>query len=358
MKKFKILTIFGTRPEIIRLSEVIKKLDFYFDHVLVNSNQNFENKLNKIFINNFRIRRPNYFFANTKKKFGISFITQLFDFVENILNIEKPDALVILGDTNTALSAYVAKKKNIKIFHIEAGNRSFDELVPEEINRRIIDNISDINVTYSNFARENLLRENNHPNNVVKLGSPLDEVLRVNKSKINKSTILKKLKLKKNKFYLCSIHRHENLNIKNKINLQNFFNFLNKLEFKSVMSYHPKTNAILNINKNTYKNIYFSKPFDYFDYIKLLMNAKAVFSDSGSITEEASLLKINAVSLRYSHERQEGFEEGITPLSLFQEKKIKEYINIFEKKKLFTNVNDYISPNFSDKFVKLLLSKL
>jgi UDP-N-acetylglucosamine 2-epimerase len=321
MKKFKITTFFGTRPEIIRLSEIIKKLDLYFNHILVNSNQNFDSSLNSIFLKNFNLRKPDYNFNNDLH--GINFISEFLKFSKTILKKEKPDAIIVLGDTNTCLCTYVAKQMNIKIFHIEAGNRSFDSRVPEEINRKLIDHLADINIAYSEFAKHNLLNENIHVNNVLKLGSPLHEVLISNKTKISKSKILNKYKLKKNKFYLCSIHRHENISDPDiRKNILEFFDYLDTLEYKTLISFHPKTKEFINLKEKKYKKLIFCKPFDYFDYIKLQANSKCVLSDSGSITEESSILKFNAISLRKSHERQEGFRAGLTPVTLFNVNKI------------------------------------
>lgn len=332
MKKFKIITFFGTRPEIIRLSEVIKKLDLYFEHILVNSNQNFESNLNSIFLKNFVLRKPDYNFKNNL--YGVNFISEFLKFSKTVLEKEKPDAIIILGDTNTCLCTYVAKLMNIKIFHIEAGNRSFDTRVPEEINRKLIDHLADINITYSDFSKQNLLNENIHVNNVFKLGSPLHEVLVSNQTKISKSKILNMYRLRKNKFYLCSIHRHENISDPHtRKRILELFDYLDALEYKTLISFHPKAKEFINLKKKKYKKLIFCKPFDYFDYIKLQENSKYVLSDSGSITEESSILKFNAISLRKTHERQEGFGFGLTPSVDFDLKKINLILNHYSKKK-------------------------
>ena len=357
MIKFKIITFFGTRPEIIRLSEITKKLDLYFDHILINSNQNFDPNLNSIFLKNFVLRKPDYNFNNNL--YGVNFISEFLKFSKTVLEKEKPDAIIVLGDTNTCLCAYVAKQMNIKIFHIEAGNRSFDLRVPEEINRKLIDHLADINITYSDFAKQNLLNENVNVNNVFKLGSPLHEVLLSNQTKISKSKILNIYRLKKNKFYLCSIHRHENISdphIRKKI--LEFYDYLDTLEYKTLISFHPKTKEFINLKKKKYKKLIFCKPFDYFDYIKLQENSKCVLSDSGSITEESSILKFNAISLRKTHERQEGFTVGLTPTSFFNINKINSLINLFKKSKKKKSLGEYNNTNFSEDFIKILFSKI
>lgn len=315
--KFKLLTIVGTRPEIIRLSSIIKKLEIFFNHKLVNTGQNFDNNLNKIFFKDLEINKPHYN-LNCNSATPIKFLSKLFFKIEKVLDFEKPDAVIILGDTNSALSAICAKRKKIPIFHIEAGNRCFDERVPEEINRKIVDHIADINLTYSGYASENLIREGLHKDRIIKIGSPLYEVYNDNYFKIEQSKILSKLNLESKKFIIASVHREENLNdiegLKNI--LDSLLILKKKLKSKIVFSTHPRTKKIIDNIKEAYKKeINFYKPFGYLDFISLMKSSALVMSDSGSITEETSILSIPSVNLRFAHERQEGMEYGTVIMS-------------------------------------------
>jgi len=310
--KFKILTIVGTRPEIIRLSCIIKKLDLFFEHILVNTGQNFDNNLNKFFFRELKIKNPDYN-LNCRGKTTSHFLSQLFLKIEKVLDVEKPDAVVILGDTNSALSSICAKRKKIPIFHIEAGNRCFDERVPEEINRKIVDHIADINLTYSSYATQNLIREGLPRERIIKIGSPLYEVYMSNLIKVEQSNICNKLNLKKKEFILASIHREENVD--NHEYLKNILDSLlelkKKLKLKVIFSTHPRTRKKINLLKKNYKNkIDFYKPFAYLDFVSLMKNSALVMSDSGSITEETSILSIPSLNLRFTNERQEGMEYG------------------------------------------------
>jgi len=357
--KTKILTVAGTRPEFIKLSETIKALDKFYDQILVNTNQNFEYELNKIFFKELKIRKPDYSF-DTGKKTGILKIADNFIQIEKICIKEQPDALLILGDTNTTLVAYVAKRYKIPIFHIEAGNRCFDQRVPEEINRKIVDHISDVNLVYSDIARSYLLKENLEPTRVINVGSPILEIVYKNKSNINKSKILNKLKLKKNKYFLISFHREENLNseviLKNFIKLINFLDL--KYKFKIIISTHYKLQDRLKKNNTIFKSkkIHFFKPFGYFDYCKLLKNSYIVLSDSGTLNEEASVMKFKALNLRENHERPEADTEATVPLINMDLNKIHEAIEIIIKLKNSNQriVKDYFVKNFSLKIVKIL----
>jgi len=310
--KFKILTIVGTRPEIIRLSCIIKKLDVFFEHILVNTGQNFDSNLNKFFFRELKIKNPDYN-LNCRGKTPSHFLSQLFLKIEKVLDVEKPDAVVILGDTNSALSSICAKRKKIPIFHIEAGNRCFDERVPEEINRKIVDHIADINLTYSSYATQNLIREGLPRERIIKIGSPLYEVYMSNLIKVEQSNICNKLNLKKKEFILASIHREENVD--NYEYLKNILDSLlelkKKLKLKVIFSTHPRTRKKINLLKKSYKNkIDFYKPFGYLDFVSLMKNSALVMSDSGSITEETSILSIPSLNLRFTNERQEGMEYG------------------------------------------------
>jgi UDP-N-acetylglucosamine 2-epimerase len=315
--KFKVLTILGTRPEIIRLSAIIKKLNLFFNHKLVNTSQNFDDQLNKIFFKDLEIKKPNYN-LNCRGDTPSKFLSQLLIKIEKVLDFEKPDAVIILGDTNTALSAICAKRKKIPIFHIEAGNRCFDERVPEEINRKIVDHISDINLTYSSYASENLVREGLHKDRIIKIGSPLFEVYNDNYNKIEQSKILTKLNLESKKFIIASVHREENLNdiegLKNI--LDSLLILKKKLKVKIIFSTHPRTKKIIDNIKGIYKKeINFHKPFGYLDFVSLMKSSTLVMSDSGSITEETSILSIPSINLRFANERQEGMEYGTVIMS-------------------------------------------
>ncbi len=356
MKKFKVLTVVGTRPEIIRLSSIIKSLDKKINHVLVHTGQNYDYELSKIFFKDLSLRYPDYQIESDNDN-PINKISIILNEVEKIISKEKPDAFVILGDTNSCLSAYCAKRLKVPIFHIEAGNRCYDQRVPEEINRKIIDHISDINITYSNVAKNNLLRENLNPDRIFQIGSPLAEVYKKNKKKIFKSKILNQLGIKKNNYLLISVHREENLD--NKRNFKKFINllvFLNKTrKEKIVVSTHPRTKKILeNFDIKDLKKIIFHKPFSYSDYSFLQLNAKSVLSDSGSITEESSIMGFDAINLRPTNERQEGMEYGIVPMSHFDLDIITGLIDIKNSKK--NQVKDYNCLNFSDIFFNILLS--
>ena len=360
MKILKILTILGTRPEIIRLSKVIKLLDKQVDHKLVHTGQNYDFELNQIFFNDLGIKKPKYELSISRNKSAVEAISTILIKVEKIFIKEKPDAIIVLGDTNSCLSAYVAKRLKIPIFHIEAGNRCYDQRVPEEINRRIIDHISDINITYSERAKENLLRENIYPDTIFKIGSPLYEVYQSYSKEINNSKILKRLSLEKEKYFLISVHREENLDDKN--NFDKFLNVLFYLEKRNkekiIVSTHPRTiKKLKTIDLKKLKNIVFAKPFSYTDYCCLQNNSKIVFSDSGSITEEANIMNFKAINLRGTNERQEGMNFGAVPMVHFNIDRIENLIKYFDRKNIETSkIDDYISPNFSKIFYNILIS--
>lgn len=351
MKK-KVLIILGTRPEIIRLSCIIPKLQKNFNTKIVNTNQNFNTNLNKIFFEQLNLKKPDYN-LKIKNNNPIEFISELFIKIDKILSIENPDGVLVLGDTNSALSVFCAKKKKIPIFHIEAGNRCFDLRVPEEINRTIIDKISDINMTYSDVAKQNLINENYDIDTIIKIGSPLFEVLNNYKNKINNSDILVRLNLIKQKYLLVSCHREEN--VENLKNLENIFISVNKIakknNLKIIFSTHPRIkNRLRKLNKNYSKNFIFHKPFGFFDYIKLQLNAKIVISDSGSIIEESNILNFPAINLRETTERQEGMEKGFCLISGL---KIESIVN---SSKIILNkyskvVNADIHPDYSESYV-------
>lgn len=362
MKK-KILVILGTRPEIIRLSCIIKKLDKNFFTVVVNTNQNFDKNLNNIFLKELNLSRPKYNLKPIKNNNSINFISNLLIKIDEILDIEKPDAAVVLGDTNSALSVFCVKKKKIPIFHIEAGNRCYDQRVPEEINRVLVDKISDINLVYSDVAKQNLIKENFDLDRIFKIGSPLFEVFRRYENFIQNSKVLNKLKLIKDKFILVSCHRQENVGkIKN---LKNIFLAINtlsrKYKIKIIFSTHPRIkSSIKKINKKLTKNILFLKPFSFFDYIKLQMNSKLTISDSGSIVEEANILNFPAINLRDTTERQEGMEKGSVIISGLETKNIIQSaiiaIENFKNNLEFNIHPDYSQSNVSEKVTNIIQS--
>ena len=361
--KLKILTVVGTRPEIIRLSRIIKKLDFYFHHILVHTGQNYNFELSNIFFKELKLKKPD-FNLNCKSKNAIEFISKSLVRFDKILEIEKPDAVLVLGDTNSALTVLCAKKRKIPIFHIEAGNRCFDESVPEEINRKIVDHISDVNLTYSSYASSNLKLEGVHQDKIIKIGSPLYEVYNHYSEQIENSNILKKLKISKNNYILASIHREENVD--NKKRLETIFKSIiklrKKLKLNVIFSSHPRIQKrIKKFKLKLDKQIHFYKPFGFFDYVKLMKNAKIILSDSGSITEETSILSIPSVNVRSSNERQEGMERGLSIMSVLNSKDILNAAGIvINNKKLeeFNNIiyHDYAISNVSETVVKIIQS--
>lgn len=356
-KKIKIMTVAGTRPEFIKLSETIKLIDKIYDQILVNTNQNFEYELNKIFFKELNIRKPDYTF-NTVDKKAISKIGDNFIKIEKIIKTEKPDAFLVLGDTNSGLVVYVAKRLKIPIFHIEAGNRCFDQRVPEEINRKVIDHLSDINLVYSDISRNYLIRENFPPQNIIKIGSPMMEIFIKNKAKINLSKILRKLKLKKGDYFLISFHREEHLDTEHK--MSQFMKLLlyldNNFKSKIIVSTHFKLRDRINKRNNLIKSdkIKLLKPFGFIDYSKLLINSRLVLSDSGTLNEEANVMGFHAVNLRETHERPEADEEAVTQLTGLDLNLISE---IIKNKKNYTKtdlVKDYNVKNFSQKVAKII----
>ena len=359
--KLKVMTLLGTRPEIIRLSRIIENADKVFNHILVNSKQNFDVKLNKVFFDNLKIRKPNYN-LKCKNKNSINFISDVIKEFDKILSYEKPDCVLILGDTNTGLAVLAAKKRKIPIFHIEAGNRCNDMRVPEEINRRIIDHISDINLTYSEIAKKNLILEKFPPDRIIKIGSPLYEVLEYYHYDIEKSKILEKLKLKQNQYFLLSSHRDENLeNGKNFNSLKNtIINIIKKYKMPVIISTHPRLKkklSKLKIIKN--KFVKFNPPFDYFDYIKLQKNSKLTISDSGSIIEESNILNFPAINFRETTERHEGLEKGSCIISGMDTKSISQSINLILKikKKYKKSIHpDYKARDLSFNVIKIIQS--
>lgn len=359
----KVMTIVGTRPELIRLSCIIAKLDRFFHHTLVHTGQNYDYELNEIFFSDLGIRRPDYFLecADHNSAATIGSVVQRSD---SVMNEIQPDAVLVLGDTNSSLSLISAKRRKIPTFHMEAGNRCFDQRVPEEINRRIADHISDVNLPYSSIARENLLRENLPPDLIITTGSPMLEVLDCYKKSIDQSSILSKLKLKNNEYYLVSIHREENVDVE--VNLLKIISILNLMakEFALpiIVSTHPRTKKALDrLSIQFDRLINFCKPFGFFDYISLQKNSRCVLSDSGTITEESSILNFKALNLRECNERPEGFEEGAVMMAGLDFGIIKQALAILDNQGLqpkdnLKRVADYDVQNVSEKIIRIILS--
>jgi len=359
----KIITILGTRPEIIRLSRIIGILDKYSSHQLIHTGQNFDFELNKIFFDELKIRKPN-FFLEAAGKTAAETIGQIIIKVDKILAIEQPDAVIVLGDTNSSLSTIAAKRRKIPIFHIEAGNRCFDQRVPEEINRKVVDHISDINLTYSGLARENLLRENFPPDQVIKIGSPMLEVLNYFMPQIRKSKIINKLNLRAEKYFLVSTHREEN--IEDNISFKKIQIILNtiaeKYKLPVIVSTHPRTQKKFDeTGVKFHKHVNLIKPLGFFDYVNLQMHARCVLSDSGSITEESSILNFPALNIRETHERSEGMEEAAVMMTGLDINRIQKGLEILQsqpraKKRMLKIVNDYNVTNVSQKVLRIIYS--
>lgn len=365
MKKLKVVTVVGTRPEIIRLSRVLAKLDETeaVEHILIHTGQNYDFELNQIFFQDLGLRMPDYF-LNAAGKSATETIGQILINIDPILEKEKPDAFLVLGDTNSCLCAIPAKKLHIPIFHMEAGNRCFDQRVPEESNRKIVDHISDINLTYSDIAREYLLREGLLPDRIIKTGSPMFEVLNFYLPKILKSPALKEVKLKKDQYFLVSAHREEN--ISSERNFKNLISFLNKLSkeynLPVIVSTHPRTKKMINEKKvKLLSGIQLLKPFSFTDYNFLQMNAYATLSDSGTISEESSILNFPALNLREAHERPEAMEEAAVMMVGMNEERIFQALKMVKSQtrgidRTFRLVNDYSMPNVSEKVLRIILS--
>lgn len=364
LKKLKVMTVVGTRPEIIRLSRVLSKLDQAdpIEHILVHTGQNYDYELNQIFFEDLELRKPDYF-LNAAGKTATETIGQILIHIDPILEKEQPDALLVLGDTNSCLCAIPAKKRHIPIFHMEAGNRCFDQRVPEETNRKIVDHISDINLTYSDIAREYLLREGLQPDRVIKTGSPMFEVLHHFMPKIQTSDILQKLQLEKHKYFLVSAHREEN--IKSKKNFDRLFFTLNKMaeqySYPIIVSTHPRTrNKIEESKIKLIPLIKLEKPFGLSDYVALQCQAKAVLSDSGTITEESSILNFPALNIREAHERPEGMEEAAVMMVGLNPDRILQGLQLLDQEdydiRKYRLVADYNMSNVSDKVLRIILS--
>lgn len=365
MNKLKVVTVVGTRPEIIRLSCTLIALDKSdaIEHVLVHTGQNYDYELNEIFFDDLGLRKPDYFLEAAGKN-ATETVGNILIKIDPILEKENPDAFLVLGDTNSCLCAIPAKKRKIPVFHMEAGNRCFDQRVPEETNRKIVDHVSDINLTYSSIAREYLLKEGLPPDRVIKTGSPMYEVLNKFKSKIEASAVLEKLNLKKHNYFVVSSHREEN--ISNPKNFKGLIDSLNLIaetyDYPIIVSTHPRTRNMLDSKEiETHKNIQFLKPLGFSDYNALQMYSFAVLSDSGTISEESSILNFHALNIRDAHERPEAMEEASVMMVGLNPERIMQGLAALDTqlrspKRNFREVYDYSMPNVSNKMIRIILS--
>lgn len=360
-QKLKVMTILGTRPEIIRLSRILPKLDEYFNHIIVYTSQSYSPELSTVFFKDFKLRKPDYILDVKSNTLGGQ-IANILKQTETVMLKEKPDAILILGDTNSTLSAIIAKRMKIPVFHMEAGNRAFDDNVPEEVNRRIVDHISDYNLAYTENSRRYLIEEGIHPGAIYVTGSPLVEVLNFYKGKIEKSSILEKLKLQKGKYFVASCHREENVD--NPTHLKELFESLNsvaqKYKLPVIVSLHPRTKDRLSKTKiKLHKLIRLETPFGFFDYNRLQKYALCVLSDSGTIQEESAILDFRAIQIRVSSERPEAFDAGTIILTGHNKETIQKAIEIvvdLEKKGERLDIPEaYKVTNVSTKVVKLIL---
>lgn len=361
MKKLKVMTVVGTRPEIIRLSAVINKLNDSdaIEHTLVHTGQNYDYELNEVFFKDFNLKKPDYF-LNSATGNAIETIGNILIKIDPILEEVKPDAFLVLGDTNSCLSAIAAKRRKIPIFHMEAGNRCFDQRVPEETNRKIVDHIADINLPYSSLAREYLISEGFPADRIIKTGSPMYEVIMSKLDEINKSDVLERLGLEKGKYFLISAHREENINSNNFHNLIDTLNSLaDAYKLPIIISTHPRTRKMIEEKGIKFNSLIQAlKPMGFIDYNKLQIESKAVLSDSGTISEEASILKFKALNIREAHERPEAMEEASVMMVGLQKERIFQALNIIECQNSndIPNVNDYFIPDLSNKILKIIIS--
>ena len=363
MKKLKVITVVGTRPEIIRLSRVMVKLDKYCDHTLVHTGQNYDYELNEIFYKDLAIRKPDYF-LNAAGASGSETIGNVIIAIDRMLDEVNPDALLVLGDTNSCIAVLPAKRRKIPTFHMEAGNRCYDMRVPEEINRRIVDHTADINLTYSTIARDYLLAEGLPSDCVIKTGSPMFEVLSHYRKDIDESDVLTRLNLKETEFFLVSAHREENID--SDVNFNKFVDVLNTVAdhygFPVIVSTHPRTQKrIDNLGIRFHSNVQLLKPLGFRDYNKLQLCARAVLSDSGTINEESSILNFPALNLRETHERPEGMEEAAVMMVGMEIERVMQGLAILESQTRGDNrvmqlVADYSMPNVSDKVIRIIHS--
>ncbi len=363
MSKLKVVTFFGTRPEIIRLSRVLFRLDEHCEHVTVHTGQNYDFELNQIFFDDLGIRKPDHF-LDAAGGSALETIGNCIIKAEKVLDAESPDAVLILGDTNSALVALAAKRKKIPVFHMEAGNRCFDQRVPEEINRKIVDHIADINLTYSMIARDYLIKEGIPADQVIKTGSPMREVLSYYAGKIEASEILTRLSLEDKRYFLVSCHREENIDSQE--NFEDFATVLNNLvrkyDLPVIVSTHPRTQKRIESGDFSFSDkIQFLKPMGFSDYVHMQVHARAVLSDSGTITEESSILNFPALNIREAHERPEGMEEAAVMLTGMHWARIQQALDILESQSRGATrdlymVSDYEATNVSEKVVRIIHS--
>lgn len=359
----KVMTIVGTRPELVKMSRVIYELDQHTQHILVHSGQNYDYELNQIFFDDLNIRKPDYFLGvvgSTPAKAIADVIAKS----DDVLDAEKPDAVLFYGDTNTCLAVIAAKRRKIPVFHMEAGNRCFDQRVPEELNRKVVDHLSDINLVLSEHARRYLIAEGIKPETIIKTGSHMEEVINYYMPQILESQILLKEGLEENKYFIVSAHREENVDSPE--NLSALLDTLNLLvdtyHYPIIVSMHPRTKNRLDSLGYSFDQefIRFVKPFGFIDYIKLQMSAFCIISDSGTITEEASLLNLPAITIRYAHERPEGMDEGTLIMSLIEKNMVLQAVKIVtkhhNKERAFSIVNDYIGGSVSKKVLRIVTS--
>ncbi|PKK98039.1 MAG: UDP-N-acetylglucosamine 2-epimerase (non-hydrolyzing) [Tenericutes bacterium HGW-Tenericutes-2] len=361
MKRLKVMTVVGTRPEIIRLSAVIHRLNNSeaIEHVLVHTGQNYDYELNEVFFKDFNLKKPDYF-LNAATGTAIETIGNILIKIDPILEEVKPDAFLVLGDTNSCLTAIAAKRRHIPIFHMEAGNRCFDQRVPEETNRKIVDHISDINLPYSSIAREYLLKEGFPADRIIKTGSPMYEVLMNKKTEIDNSNVLLRLGLESGKYFLVSAHREENINSDNFFDLVETLNTIAEIyQLPIIFSTHPRTRKMIESKEIKFNPlIQILRPLGFIEYNKLQIESKCVLSDSGTISEESSILNFVALNIRETHERPEAMEEAAVMMVGLKKERILQALKILEtmQKNTLMSVNDYMVPNVSEKILKILIS--
>jgi UDP-N-acetyl-L-fucosamine synthase len=363
MKKLRVVTVLGTRPEIIRLSRVIPQLDRYCDHILVHTGQNHDYELNEIFFRDLELRRPDYFLSAAGAN-GTETIGNVIIAVDKLLAKLLPDALLVLGDTNSCMAVLPAKRRKIPVFHMEAGNRCFDQRVPEEINRRIVDHTADVNLTYSGIARDYLLREGLQPATVIKTGSPMFEVLTYHRAAIEASDVMDRLELRSREFFIVSAHREENVD--SNTNLAKLVDILNLLgeqfDIPVIVSAHPRTRKRVEATgARFHSRVRLLKPLGFCDYVKLQMESRAALSDSGTISEESSILNFPALNLREAHERPEGMEEAAVMMVGLDVERVLQGLTILADQsrgqaRNIRQVADYSVPNVSDKVVRIIHS--
>lgn len=369
MKKLKVMTVVGTRPEIIRLSRVLARLDEHCEHVLVHTGQNYDFELNQVFFDDLGVRKPDYFLSSAEGSSGAAHtIGNLIIAVDKVLGEVQPEAMLVLGDTNSCLSVIPAKRRKVPIFHMEAGNRCFDQRVPEETNRRIVDHTADVNLTYSTIARDYLLREGLPPDLVIKTGSPMFEVLNFYRARVDASGVLERLQLQARGYFVVSAHREENIESD-----QSFVKLVAVLNAVAedhnlpvIVSTHPRTQKRIDATGSLFhSNVRLLKPLGFHDYVKLQMSARAVLSDSGTINEESSILNFPALNLREAHERPEGMEEAAVMMVGLEVARVRQGLAILSKQPRgadrsdphgIREVDDYCMPNVSDKVVRIIHS--